>query len=248
MPRHRKRNYRETKVVFGPLTINELPEDTQETHQTRTPKTPEHYDGVTFFLRVREAQKKASEAASQRAAAEKAEAERLTLLHRKSGLLNQFHSEESDYLMYKEAAERDVLQQKMAKENPETIRVVQALVQEKLDQAMRADMQRKAEKSLVRTHEMLFRNDIADKEIKEHLSIWAKFQKTPVPTAQQRIAERNKNAAAELRRRNEAAQQQRVAKSHLFPSTPKKTTSPTFDMVENDGVQQSTTPKPTRWW
>ncbi|OGT43444.1 MAG: hypothetical protein A3F13_08675 [Gammaproteobacteria bacterium RIFCSPHIGHO2_12_FULL_40_19] len=223
--------------TFKPMTFDESPADAQEPLVAEAPQTEQREDGSTYFMRVREETRKA--------AAERLEAERLALLlHRKSAFLGQVHSEESE--------QRDALQKKMHRENPETVRATEALVQEILDHAMRADLQRRTEHSLIRTQEMLHRNDIGDKAIKEHLSIWAKFQKPPVPSTQQRIAERNQDATAELQRRTVAATSKRAEEHHRLFSQPKRPaapTSPTFDMVGQDEAQQqaATTPKP-RWW
>ena len=206
---------------------------------------PDRTNGSALFARVRQEQKRAAE---ERAAIEKAEAEKLSRFYQQSTALGEAQFKESNALMYQEIAEREALQQKMCRENPETVKAVQAFVQKTLDQVMRTDMQHKVERNLAGTQEMLQRHKIGDNAAKERSSIWEKFrnssQNSSMSATQKRIEERNQDATAELRRRREAA----MAKKQTggFFSTSK---SPTFDVVGSDEVQQQpTAPKPTRWW
>jgi hypothetical protein len=234
MGKHRKKNQHGADAAFdGSLTSTQKP-------STEAPQAQSKENVTSFFHRMRAEQKAASAAATQRLAAKRAEAEKLT--HLGEAQLN-----ESNALINQEAAERKVLEEKMRRENPETLKVVRAFVQEALNRAIHNDEKRKAEKSLVNRQEMLHRHSIGDQETKEVLSIWSKFEKKPsglTSEQKQRIAERNQDAVVELRRRNEAAKAQRMG---LF-SHSKRSSSPTFEMVGNEEAKPQSTPsQPKRW-
>lgn len=91
------------------------------------------------------------------------------------------------------------------------------------------------------------RNALMSQELTEREALQQKMRQVSSElTTQQRIAERNQGATAELHRRREAAAIKRTGGLFSF-STPQ---SPTFDfdVVKRDDAQQPAVPKPTRWW
>lgn len=232
MGRHKKKNNRETGAVLD-TSPSKSPRAAHSDPITQTPTTAE--SASELFVRVRAEQKFA-------AAKKKAEAEKITRLSQQSTL-------SGNALIARETAERDALRIRMRSENPETVKAARALVREALNRVIYAEEERKAEKNLIRTQELMDRHAISDHETKEHLSILSKFEKKPsvlTPEQQQRIAERNQDATAELRRRTKAAKAQRMGLfSHPKPTAP---SSPTFDMVGAEEAQQSAASKPKRWW
>lgn len=241
MGKHRKKNHHGADTTAA---VDESLASTQLPLKAETPQTQPRENVTSFFHRMRAEQKAAAAAAAQRLAAKKAgaEAERVTRFYQQATEIGQAQFDESNALMYAEAAERGALQKQMRQENPETVRVIQQFVRDALNKAIHANNQQNAERNCVKTQEMLHRSNLGDKETQKRLSMWEAFQKPSVtPTQKQRIAERNKDATAELRRRTEVAKSQRAG---LFT----RASSPTFDVVGNDETQQqSTTPQPKRW-